>query len=254
MCGKLEEKYGESPEAFLAEEEEPAADEPKADEKEEAPKAEEKEEKSEKKKTPRSKAAKKLRREALDSSKLRRRILKTFYAKHAPEKTAEDVAAVIEKRSSRGDGWFDDLIGKLAEKYSKDPRAVYQEQLDAKTGPEPEPEPEPEGGAALRLWEAETPQSLRASATPPGSPRPKTPRGSEADDSDKMRVCLRVRPLNPRELAAQKKAKAKPSMSFSARAGSARPNRVHLGASLDKTCALPAPESDILAKPPCPCP
>ena len=87
MCGKLEEKYGESPEAFLAEEEEPAADEPKADEKKEAPKAEEKEEKSEKKKTPRSKAAKKLRREALDSSKLRRRILKTFYAKHAPEKT-----------------------------------------------------------------------------------------------------------------------------------------------------------------------
>ena len=127
MCGKLEEKYGESPEAFLAEEEEPAADEPKADEKEEAPKVEEKEEKSEKKKTPRSKAAKKLRREALESSKLRRRILKTFYAKHAPEKTAEDVAAVIEKRSSRGDGWFDDLIGKLAEKYEEDPLEWFAE-------------------------------------------------------------------------------------------------------------------------------
>ena len=134
MCGKLEEKYGESPEAFLAEEEEPAADEPKADEKEEAPKAEEKEEKSEKKKAPRSKAAKKLRREALESSKLRRRILKTFYAKHAPEKTAEDVAAVIEKRSSRGDGWFDDLIGKLAEKYEEDPLEWFAENFQKSEG------------------------------------------------------------------------------------------------------------------------
>ena len=181
-----------------------------------------------------------------------------FYEQVDPEKAKPEkvrkVMAQFEAKAKKTPGvdWRELLFGKLAEKYSKDPRAVYQEQLDAKTGPEPEPEPE--GGAALRLSEAETPQSLRASATPPGSPRAKTPRGSEADDSDKMRVCLRVRPLNPRELAAQKKAKAKPSMSFSARAGSARPNRVHLGASLDKTCALPAPESDILTKPPCPCP
>ena len=124
-----------------------------------------------------------------------------FYEQVEPEKAKPEkvrkVMAQFEAKAKKTPGvdWRELMFGKLAEKYSKDPRAVSQEQLDAKTGPEPEPEPEPEGGAALRLSAAETPKSLRASATPPGSPRPKTPRGSEADDSDKMRVCLRVRPL-----------------------------------------------------------
>jgi hypothetical protein len=154
-------------------------------------------------------------------------VLTRFYEQVDPEKASpkkvRKLMAQFEAKAPSGSDWQELLFGKLTEKYSKDPR-------EATAAHEAEPEPEPD---ATGPAEAETPQSQRP---PPSSP--KTPRSSLlGDDEDKMRVVLRVRPLNKRELAAQKKAggseTSPPPLAFAARPGTAAdrgPNRVQLTA------------------------
>ena len=68
------------------------------------------------------------------STLLQQNILSKFYAKYAPEKTAEDVMAIIAKRASKGGEWFKDLCAKLETKYGEHPESLYAHQPDSGSG------------------------------------------------------------------------------------------------------------------------
>ena len=126
MCAQLADKYGENPAVYMESADAKSSGKEKAakDSANDADSEQSSESEAEPQSTgsARSKAAQALRTKAGTSRKTRKHILRAYYGKHAPEKTAEDIDKIIAKRegNTAGPEWFFDMCDKLSHKYGDD--------------------------------------------------------------------------------------------------------------------------------------